>query len=173
MTDLLTRIQAHVRQMAPHPCEREAGKLLIEAAGVLANTCECLESNKAVEAALEGVVYAGTYADGVRALRDRLKQAQSVRDNCVLVPCDKLKEMQDNLLLAQHEITMLDLLGEAAFGLEAERDDLRAKLIVTEHHVVRLQERARAVVERWDGPKWKDLPHTAVFIHALRDVIDL
>ena len=58
MTDLLTRIQAHNRMMAPHHCEREAGKLLIEAAEVLANADECLESNKAVESALEGVAYA-------------------------------------------------------------------------------------------------------------------
>lgn len=28
-----------------------------------------------------------------------------------------------------------------------------------------------AVVERWDSPSWKDLPHTGEFIYALRDAI--
>lgn len=28
---------------------------------------------------------------------------------------------------------------------------------------------AKAVVERWDTPLWKDVPHTAIFIHKLRD----
>ena len=71
------------------------------------------------------------------ALDDLTAESQQLalyRNNSVLVPCDKLKEMQDHLSL--------------------------------------LQDRARAVVARWDGPKWKDLPHTANFIHALRDVID-
>lgn len=34
-----------------------------------------------------------------------------------------------------------------------------------------LQEAAKAVVERWDSPKWKDLPHTAEFIDALRTAL--
>ena len=29
-----------------------------------------------------------------------------------------------------------------------------------------------AVVERWESPLWKDLPHTGEFIYALRDVIE-
>lgn len=31
-----------------------------------------------------------------------------------------------------------------------------------------LREAAQAVVDRWDSPKWKDEPHTAVFIVRLR-----
>jgi hypothetical protein len=31
-----------------------------------------------------------------------------------------------------------------------------------------LSQAARAVVERWDSPLWKDLPHTAESINALR-----
>jgi hypothetical protein len=31
-----------------------------------------------------------------------------------------------------------------------------------------LAQAARAVVERWDSPLWKDLPHTAESINALR-----
>ena len=34
-----------------------------------------------------------------------------------------------------------------------------------------LIEAARAVVERWDTPLWKDTPATAVFINRLRDAI--
>lgn len=29
----------------------------------------------------------------------------------------------------------------------------------------------RAVVDRWDSPLWKDLPHTGEFIAKLRDAI--
>lgn len=28
-----------------------------------------------------------------------------------------------------------------------------------------------AVVDRWNSPLWKDVPHTATFIHALRDAL--
>ena len=28
-----------------------------------------------------------------------------------------------------------------------------------------------AVVERWDSPLWKDLPHTGEYIHRLREAI--
>jgi hypothetical protein len=34
-----------------------------------------------------------------------------------------------------------------------------------------LLEAAKAVVERWDTPLWKDVPHTAEYIHRLRDAI--
>jgi len=46
-----------------------------------------------------------------------------------------------------------------------------AEVLALQEHLSLLQDRARAVVARWDGPKWKDLPHTANFIHALRDAI--
>ena len=34
-----------------------------------------------------------------------------------------------------------------------------------------LLEAAKAVVERWDSPRWKEQEHTGVFIHRLRDAI--
>ena len=34
-----------------------------------------------------------------------------------------------------------------------------------------LIESAKAVVERWDSPLWKDQPHTAEYIHRLREAI--
>lgn len=34
-----------------------------------------------------------------------------------------------------------------------------------------LREAARAVVERWDSPLWKDLPHTGTFIDRLRKAL--
>lgn len=45
-------------------------------------------------------------------------------------------------------------LADAVRALVAERDALRKT--------------ARAVVDRWDTPHWKDAPATAVFIGALR-----
>ena len=35
----------------------------------------------------------------------------------------------------------------------------------------KLIDAGKAVVERWDSPKWKDLPHTAEYINELRNVI--
>jgi NTP pyrophosphatase (non-canonical NTP hydrolase) len=35
-----------------------------------------------------------------------------------------------------------------------------------------LLDAAKAVVERWDSPNWKDLPSTGVYINALRQAIE-
>lgn len=35
-----------------------------------------------------------------------------------------------------------------------------------------LTQASKAVVARWDSPLWKDQPHTADYIHALRTAID-
>ncbi len=37
----------------------------------------------------------------------------------------------------------------------------------------KLQAAARAVIERWDSPLWKDLPATGESIAALRDALDI
>lgn len=34
-------------------------------------------------------------------------------------------------------------------------------------------EAAKAVIERWDSPNWKDETHTRDYIYKLRDVITL
>lgn len=48
-------------------------------------------------------------------------------------------------------------LEESILRLAKQRDDLLAA--------------GRAVVARWDSPLWKDQPHTAEFIQALREAI--
>jgi hypothetical protein len=35
----------------------------------------------------------------------------------------------------------------------------------------KLVETAQAVIDRWDSPHWKDLPHTANYINALRQAL--
>lgn len=45
---------------------------------------------------------------------------------------------------------------------QAEQDKLLAELV----------EAADALIDRWDSPLWKDLPHTAEYINKLRDVVD-
>ncbi len=37
--------------------------------------------------------------------------------------------------------------------------------------VVELYQTGKAVADRWDGPNWKDLPHTGVYIRDLRDAV--
>ena len=36
----------------------------------------------------------------------------------------------------------------------------------------KLLEAAKVVIERWDSPLWKDLPHTGEFIHKLREAVE-
>ena len=35
-----------------------------------------------------------------------------------------------------------------------------------------LREAAKAVIERWDSPNWKDAKHTRDYIYALRDAVN-
>lgn len=48
--------------------------------------------------------------------------------------------------------------------LTAERDELAKR-----EHVLR--EAGKALVERWDSPKWKDLPHTAIYIDEMQQAL--
>ena len=34
-----------------------------------------------------------------------------------------------------------------------------------------LADKAKAVIERWDSPLWKDVPHTAEYINELRQAL--
>lgn len=52
----------------------------------------------------------------------------------------------------------IDWACEQIDRVQAQRDELR--------------EKAQAVVDRWDSPNWKDLPHTGEFIAALRAAIN-
>lgn len=47
-------------------------------------------------------------------------------------------------------------------------DALRADLASAKKDAARLREAAQAVIDRWDSPKWKDLPHTGVCMSRLR-----
>ena len=62
--------------------------------------------------------------------------------------------------------------------LRTERDKATQYWQIAEGRCDALQERidsllttGNAVVERWDSPLWKDLPHTGEFIHALREAL--
>ena len=65
-----------------------------------------------------------------------------------------------------------DELGGRWVALVAAEDDchLRAQPDHSEQHL-ELVSAARAVVERWDTPLWKDAPATAGFINRLRDAL--
>lgn len=34
--------------------------------------------------------------------------------------------------------------------------------------VLEFRERSQQLIDRWNSPKWKELPHTADYIHSLR-----
>lgn len=38
--------------------------------------------------------------------------------------------------------------------------------------IAELVESSDALIDRWNSPLWKDLPHTAEYIHKLRNVVD-
>lgn len=60
-------------------------------------------------------------------------------------------------------VTMLDQFHAALAALRAQPDH-------SEQHL-EMVAAARAVVERWDTPLWKDAPATAGFINRLRDAL--
>ena len=77
-----------------------------------------------------------------------------------------LYELSDELIAAGFTVNSaqveqaaerLDTLTVTIRGLETQRD--------------MLIEAAQAVIDRWDSPLWKDLPHTAESINALRAAI--
>ena len=63
----------------------------------------------------------------------------------------------DNSAEVEQAAERLDTLTVTIRGLETQRD--------------MLIEAAQAVIDRWDSPLWKDLPHTAESINALRAAI--
>jgi hypothetical protein len=59
-------------------------------------------------------------------------------------------------------------------GMSAEREEsLRGKLFMLERELAGLKEAAKAVVNRWELPSWKDSEPTAVVIYKLRDTLNL
>jgi hypothetical protein len=42
----------------------------------------------------------------------------------------------------------------------------------TAHTVEQLIATSQAVIDRWETPLWKDVPHTATYIYAMRDAVD-
>lgn len=61
---------------------------------------------------------------------------------------------------------------EVNMALQAEAD-ANEELVMQLDVIKKMAEAGQAVVERWDSPKWKDLPHTADYIHRLRKAIAL
>lgn len=62
---------------------------------------------------------------------------------------------------------------------ESSKPEAQAALsAITLHDIAKLPEvralleATDATVERWDGPLWKDLPNTAVYIHKLRKALE-
>ena len=53
----------------------------------------------------------------------------------------------------------------------AEQSLLANRLEEAQARIAQLEEAAKAVIARWETPLWKDVPHTANFIHALRDAV--
>lgn len=48
---------------------------------------------------------------------------------------------------------------------------IKAAMGQSETNCHQLKVAAKAVIDRWDSPSWKDLPHTADYIHALRKAV--
>lgn len=82
-------------------------------------------------------------------------------------------EAERDELKALYEARDLDVVT-----LNAQANELRclvasraAELHEALARVAGLEKAARAVVDRWDTPLWKDAPHTAVQINRLRDAL--
>lgn len=78
--------------------------------------------------------------------------------------------------LIDEAATNIEGISNLPDGCEPLRAYLRALvstiLRVESQRVDTLRQAAQAVVDRWETPLWKDAPHTATFIHALRDALN-
>lgn len=63
-------------------------------------------------------------------------------------------------------MTLSELVNISCTAYEAALASHNRHKVVNEQDV-ELRAAAIAVVERWDSQKWKDLPHTAQYIHRL------
>ena len=75
-------------------------------------------------------------------------------------------------------IAELEQLRQRVAELEKERDKATQYWQIAEGRCDALKQQrdelvnaGSAVVERWDSPLWKDLPHTGEYIHRLREAI--
>jgi hypothetical protein len=57
--------------------------------------------------------------------------------------------------------------------LERERDDARDKLFQLGAELIKIKTAAKAVVDRWDQPSWKDTEPTAAVINKLRNALEV
>jgi len=92
-------------------------------------------------------VIARDAADEIESLRQQLEVDKAFYENVEGTHSQALKLMQISLR------QQLDSLNKA----RAQRDELLKAAV--------------AVVDRWDSPSWKDVPHTGEFIHRLRAAI--
>lgn len=60
---------------------------------------------------------------------------------------------------------MVDMEGHLRQLVEADRKELLSLVQV-------LVDKGNAVVERWESPLWKDVPHTGTFINDLRTAVE-
>lgn len=105
--------------------------------------------------------------------------------------CSVTDNLMSNSVRDQHRDLFVEILKDTGkhqsvndrmlqeiLSLRQERDKAHQYWQIAEGRCDALQERidsllttGNAVVERWDSPLWKDLPHTGESIHALREAI--
>ena len=74
---------------------------------------------------------------------------------------DRLEELERDLQIRKEERSQL--IGD---------DGRRSAELIRERALAdRLRKSARALVDRWETPFWKDVPHTGKFIRSLEDAL--
>ena len=74
--------------------------------------------------------------------------------------------------LCKERVKGIRLKAEIAKLKASERDVGMAGFFIGSGARGELISAAKAVIERWDSPNWKDQPHTGEFIHRLRQAVE-
>jgi len=114
-----------------------------------------------------------------------MKDTPTPRTDEAAMPIDRVDTISSRPCSVVHEDVYRQLERELADAIK-DRDEWKTvaegRLLESLDEIERLAEAreqrdqlaeaARAVVDRWETPLWKDAPHTGLFIRALADALD-
>ena len=117
--------------------------------------------------ALEDLIESVTGVDQVSAVNQARTALAALRAQ----PADPFKKLSDAQVLWLAESHGIDVYASNPLAFYADLiSTTPAQPDHSEKHL-EMVAAARAVVERWDSPLWKDVPATAVYINRLRDAL--
>ncbi len=121
----------------------------------------------------------GRIASYLEPMRQALKDVETLRaelkqDRLVEQQADRIKELQQKLRWQDDRDKHQGTHSDTCYTYGSRHYECAIRRITelaAQNQAMRLA--AQAVIDRWDSPVWKDVPHTAEYINELRNVLDL